>query len=83
MPGPEIPGGADAGASLGDFFATFTEPAAGPGWDDTDLVLRAIESGRALPELGLGVALKMDDGNNARAAEVVMAAVAAALLPVD
>lgn len=37
--------------------------------------------GAALPELGLGVALKMDDGNNARAAEVVMAAVAAALLP--
>ncbi len=27
----------------------------------------------ALPEAGLGVALKMDDGNNARAAEVVMA----------
>ncbi len=27
VPGPEIPGGADAGASLGDFFATFTEPA--------------------------------------------------------
>jgi RecG-like helicase len=29
----------------------------------------------ALPELGLGVAIKMDDGNNARAAEVVLAAV--------
>ena len=29
----------------------------------------------ALPEIGLGVALKMDDGNTARAAEVVMAAV--------
>jgi L-asparaginase II len=29
----------------------------------------------ALPELGLGVAIKMDDGNTARAAEVVMAAV--------
>ncbi|MFZ2987501.1 asparaginase [Ideonella sp.] len=28
----------------------------------------------ALPELGLGVALKMDDGNTARAAEVLMAA---------
>ncbi len=28
----------------------------------------------ALPDQGLGVALKMDDGNNARAAEVVMAA---------
>ena len=35
----------------------------------------------ALPELGLGVALKMDDGNNARACEVVMAAVIEALLP--
>jgi L-asparaginase II len=29
----------------------------------------------ALPEQGLGVAIKMDDGNNARAAEVVMASV--------
>lgn len=29
----------------------------------------------ALPDQGLGVAIKMDDGNNARAAEVVMAAV--------
>jgi L-asparaginase II len=34
----------------------------------------------ALPELGLGVALKMDDGNNARACEVVMAGVVEALL---
>ena len=29
----------------------------------------------ALPEAGLGVAIKLDDGNNARAAEVVMASV--------
>jgi L-asparaginase II len=29
----------------------------------------------ALPEQGLGVAIKVDDGNNARACEVVMAAV--------
>jgi L-asparaginase II len=35
----------------------------------------------ALPELGLGVAVKMDDGNNARAVEVVMAALIEALLP--
>lgn len=35
----------------------------------------------AIPELGLGVAIKMDDGNNARAVEVVMAATLAALLP--
>ncbi|MBH9551894.1 asparaginase [Inhella gelatinilytica] len=37
----------------------------------------------ALPELGLGVAIKMDDGNTARAVEVAMAAVARALLPLD
>ena len=37
----------------------------------------------AFPELGLGVAVKMDDGNNARAVEVVMAAAIAALLPLD
>ena len=35
----------------------------------------------ALPELGLGVAVKMDDGNTARACEVVMAALIARLLP--
>jgi L-asparaginase II len=35
----------------------------------------------ALPELGLGVAVKMDDGNTARACEVVMAALLARLLP--
>jgi L-asparaginase II len=35
----------------------------------------------ALPELGLGVAIKIDDGNTARACEVVMAGVLAALLP--
>lgn len=37
----------------------------------------------ALPELGLGVALKIDDGNTARAAEVVMAALLLRLLPLD
>jgi L-asparaginase II len=37
----------------------------------------------ALPELGLGVALKMDDGNTARACEVVMAGVIEALLPLE
>ena len=35
----------------------------------------------ALPELGLGVAIKMDDGNNSRACEVAMAAVVERLLP--
>lgn len=35
----------------------------------------------AFPTLGLGAAVKMDDGNNARAVEVVMAAVIQALLP--
>lgn len=34
----------------------------------------------ALPELGLGVAIKMDDGNNARACEVALAAVLQKLL---
>jgi L-asparaginase II len=37
----------------------------------------------ALPELGLGVAIKVDDGNNARAAEVVMAAVIEARVTLD
>lgn len=37
----------------------------------------------ALPQLGLGVAIKMDDGNNARACEVVMAGVIAQLLPLN
>ncbi len=37
----------------------------------------------ALPEQGLGVAIKIDDGNNARAAEVVMAAVIEALVTLD
>jgi L-asparaginase II len=37
----------------------------------------------ALPEQGLGVAIKVDDGNNARACEVVMAAVIAALVRLD
>jgi L-asparaginase II len=37
----------------------------------------------ALPDAGLGVAIKIDDGNNARAAEVVMAAVIEALVRLD
>lgn len=37
----------------------------------------------ALPERGLGVALKMDDGNTSRAAEVVMAAVIEACVRLD
>jgi len=37
----------------------------------------------ALPERGLGVAIKMDDGNTARAAEVAMAAVIEALVRLD
>ncbi len=35
----------------------------------------------ALPELGLGVAIKIDDGSTARAAEATLAAVIEALLP--
>jgi L-asparaginase II len=37
----------------------------------------------ALPELGLGVAIKVDDGNTARACEVAMAALIEALLPLQ
>ena len=37
----------------------------------------------ALPERGLGVAIKMDDGNTARAAEVAMAAVIEAFVDLD
>jgi L-asparaginase II len=37
----------------------------------------------ALPERGWGVAIKISDGNNARAAEVVMAAVIEALVRLD
>ncbi len=37
----------------------------------------------ALPQRGLGVAIKMRDGNNSRAAEIVMATVIEALLPLD
>jgi L-asparaginase II len=37
----------------------------------------------ALPGRGLGVALKVDDGNNARAAEVAMAALIEAFVPLD
>ena len=37
----------------------------------------------ALPQRGLGVAIKIDDGNNARAAEVAMAAVIEACVTLD
>jgi len=37
----------------------------------------------ALPERGLGIAIKMDDGNNARACEVVMAALIEAFVALD
>ena len=37
----------------------------------------------AFPEAGLGVAIKVDDGNNARACEVVMAALIERLLPLE
>jgi len=37
----------------------------------------------ALPELGLGIALKMDDGNTARAAEVALVALVESLLPLS
>ena len=37
----------------------------------------------AFPERGLGVAIKIDDGNNARAAEVAMAATIEAFVALD
>jgi L-asparaginase II len=37
----------------------------------------------SLPQRGLGVAIKMRDGNNARAAEIVMSAVVEALVPLS
>ncbi|MFN0186959.1 MAG: asparaginase [Aquabacterium sp.] len=37
----------------------------------------------SVPARGIGIALKMDDGNNARAAEVVMAALIEALVTLD
>ena len=37
----------------------------------------------AFPEAGLGVAIKMDDGNTSRAAEVVMAALIGRLVRLD
>jgi L-asparaginase II len=37
----------------------------------------------ALPQRGLGVAIKMDDGNNARAAEITMAAVIESLVALN
>jgi len=37
----------------------------------------------ALPEAGLGVAIKVDDGNNSRACEVVMAALIEGLVPLQ
>ena len=37
----------------------------------------------ALPQAGLGVAIKVDDGNNARACEVAMAAMIEALVPLQ
>lgn len=37
----------------------------------------------SFPERGFGIAIKMDDGNTARAVEVVMAAAIEALLPLD
>lgn len=37
----------------------------------------------ALPQRGLGIAVKMDDGNTARACEVVMASLIGALAPLD
>ena len=87
------PGQAQAAARLRQAVAAAPFMVAGSGRFDTVVMERF--SGRvfckvgaegvycaALPELGLGVAVKMDDGNTARAVEVVMASLLEALLPV-
>lgn len=88
------PDHARAARRLRSAIATHPEMVAGSGRLDTRLMQRlgqrvCCKVGAegvycaALPELGLGLALKMDDGNNARAAEVVLAALLERLLDLD
>ena len=85
------PGHARAARRLREAVARFPFMVAGTGRFDTRVMQRLGERVfckvgaegvycAALPERGLGVAIKMDDGNNARAVEVVMAAVIEALV---
>ncbi len=86
------PGHASAARRLRAAVAKSPFMVAGTGRLDTRLMERLGERlfckvgaegmyGAALPELGLGVAIKIDDGNTARACEVVLAAVVEHLLP--
>lgn len=88
------PGHAAAAARLRLAIARAPEMVAGSGRFDSRVMARLGERlcckvgaegvyCAALPELGLGVAVKMDDGNTARACEVVMAALVERLLPLD
>jgi L-asparaginase II len=86
------PGRARAAARLRAAVARAPEMVAGSGRFDSRVMARLGERVfckvgaegvycASFPELGLGVAIKMDDGNTARACEVVMAAVIEKLLP--
>ncbi len=88
------PGHAAAAQRLRQAVARAPQMVAGTGRLDTRLMQRLGERVfckvgaegvycAALPTLGLGVAVKMDDGNNARACEVVLAALLARLLPLE
>ena len=85
------PGHARAARRLREAVARFPFMVAGTGRFDTRVMQRLGERVfckvgaegmycAALPERGLGVAIKIDDGNNARAAEVAMAAAIEALV---
>ncbi|MEO7336155.1 MAG: asparaginase [Caldimonas sp.] len=85
------PGHAQAAARLRKAVAAFPFMVGGTGRFDTRVMERLGERVfckvgaegvycAALPERGLGVAIKMEDGNNARAAEVAMAAAIEALV---
>ncbi len=88
------PGHASAAARLRQAVARAPHMVAGTGRFDTRVMQRFGERVfckvgaegvycAALPTLGLGVAVKMDDGNTARACEVVMAALLQHLLPLE
>lgn len=88
------PAHADAAQRLRSAIAQAPEMVAGTGRFDTRVMQRmgtrvCCKVGAegvycaALPEVGWGLALKMDDGNNARAAEVLMAALIQRFLPLD
>ena len=88
------PGHARAAQRLREAVAMFPQMVAGTGRFDSRVMQRLgprvfCKVGAegvycaCLPERGSGIAIKIDDGNNARAAEVVMAAAIEALLPLS